>query len=447
MTAVMGYEIRGQGHSALFLSMSLALGLAACGGGGGGSASTPTNPGTPAPAPTTDVCTNVPGVQATVPPGYFAQGTTCTLTDACLNYDGLQTEAELVQKAFVRDAATGTCKLEKNHAALATSGFDIARMQGHTGKDVLIYVDDDGFYPIHQEFTGRVAGSARFEYVNGVKVVTEGVWETPAEIAANDHGTGVSSVALGSKVGAAPGARLFAAFGVVDEGNLIQRGAKIINASNTALAGNMLFHSADEFQGLPNHFLVVIKNSQTVYVGAAGNEDADLSNRRDSLSVQNKSCLENPDEASHYLLVGSYNSTLDDKGSARGNVPGTLASYSNYPGYFKPFQDRFLVTGDFDTLYAESTAPDAYLFSYGTSLAAPMVSGALAILLEVNPRITSMQAAQVLLDTADRPARLGYGTNCSSTTAKGIFTSDCGAMKYGRGIMNVPKAIEKAQAM
>jgi len=146
--------------SALFLAMSLALGLSACGGGGGDTATpTPAPTPTPTPTPTTDVCTNVPGVQTTVPPGYFAQGTTCTLTDACVNYEGLQTELELTQKAFVRDVSTGTCKLEKNHAALASSGFDIARMQGHTGKDVVIYVADDGFYPAHQEFTGRIAGS------------------------------------------------------------------------------------------------------------------------------------------------------------------------------------------------------------------------------------------------------------------------------------------------
>jgi len=129
--------------SALFLAMSLALGLSACGGGGGGggNSATPAPAPTPTPTPTTDVCANVPGVQATVPPGYFAQGTTCTLTDACVNYDGLQTELELTQKAFVRDAKTGTCKLQMNHNALAGSGLDIARMQGHTGKDVVIYLN------------------------------------------------------------------------------------------------------------------------------------------------------------------------------------------------------------------------------------------------------------------------------------------------------------------
>lgn len=59
----------------------------------------------------------------------------------------------------------------------------------------------------------------------------------------------------------------------------------------------------------------------------------------------------------------------------------------------------------------------------------------------------SASQAHILLDTADRPARLGYGTTCSQTTSKGTFTSDCGAMKYGRGVMNVMAAIEKAKTM
>ncbi|MGD9889330.1 MAG: hypothetical protein AB7S56_08720 [Halothiobacillaceae bacterium] len=44
----------------------------------------------------------------------------------------------------------------------------------------------------------------------------------------------------------------------------------------------------------------------------------------------------------------------------------------------------------------------------------------------------SASQAHILLDTADRPARLGYGTTCSQMTSKGTFTSDCGAMKYTR---------------
>ena len=428
--------------SALFLSMSLALGLSACGGGGGGDTATPSPSPTPTPTPTTDVCTNIPGVQSTVPPGYFAQGTTCTLTDACVNYDGLQTELELTQKHFVRDAATGTCKLEKNHAALASSGFDIARMQGHTGKDVVIYVDDTGFYPAHQEFTGRIEGSARFLYTNGVTSVIDGDWETPAELATQDHGTHVSSVVLGTKVGAAPGARLFAAFGVVDMANLLSRGAKIINSSSSSFAGNMMFHQADEYKGLPDHFMSALTGGQAVFVASAGNEADDLSVRFNKSFPQNKSCLEFPDQAENFLVVGAYNRNTYGNRSPEG-----LASYSNYPGYFKPFQDRFLVTGDYDAEYAVSDAPNAYRSGYGTSLTTPMVSGALAILLEVNPRLTAIQAAKVLLDTADRPAKLGYGTTCSSTTPKGTFTADCGAMKFGRGLMNVPKAIEVAKTM
>lgn len=421
--------------SSLVVSISLALGLTACGGGGGGS--TPPGATAPTPTPTVDVCANVPGVQTSVPPGYFQQGNNCTLTDACVNYDGLQTELEIEQKQFVRDITTGTCKLKMNHAALSSSGLDIARMQGHTGKDVVIHVSDTGFYPTHQEFTGRVAGSARFLYANGTTSVIEGDWESPAELAANDHGTSVASMAMGAKVGAAPGARLFAAFGVEDVDWMIKRGAKIINNSTSSFADNMMNKSARDFLTLPSHFLNVINNSMTVLVSAAGNETINLSTRFHTAFPNNTSCLEYPDEAENYLVVGAFEKTLNK-----------LASYSNYPGHLKAFQDRFLVTGDGGFDVAKSKAPDSYYIgSAGTSLAAPIVSGALAILLEVNPRLSAIQAAQILLDTADRPASLGYGTTCTSTTPKGTFTTDCGAMKYGRGLMNVPKAIAQAKTM
>jgi subtilisin family serine protease len=244
-------------------------------------------------------------------------------------------------------------------------------------------------------------------------------------------------MALGGKVGAAPGARLFAAFGVTDMNWLIMRGAEIINNSTSSFVGNMMFHTSREYSNLPTHFLNAIKNSKAVLVSAAMNDGVDLSVRFNASYSDNTSCLEYPDEAENYLVVGAFEKALNK-----------LASYSNYPGHLKAFQDRFLVTGDGGYDVATAKAPDSYYIgSAGTSNSAPMVSGALAILLEVNPRLSAIQAAKVLLDTADRPASLGYGTTCSSTTPKGTFATDCGAMKFGRGLMNVPKAIEVAKTM
>jgi len=303
-----------------------------------------------------------------------------------------------------------------------------------------IYFEDDGFYRDHQEFTGRIEGSARFLYSKGVTTVIEGDWETPAELAAYSHGTGVSSTALGAKVGAAPGARLFATFGVPDTYWLIKRGAKIINNSTSSFADNMMYSTARDFKGWPEHFLNAMNNSNTVMASAAGNESLDLSERFDRvyrinvrLYPNRKSCLEYPDEAENYLVVGDVN------------------PYSNYPGHLKAFQDRFITidgVGPSGYDIARAKAPDSYYIgAAGTSHATPLVSGSLAILLEINPKLTAVQAAQILLDTADRPASKGYGTTCSSTTPMGTFTTDCGAMKYGRGLMNVPKAIAVAKTM
>lgn len=425
--------------SNLVVSISLAFGLTACGGGGGGGGgSTPPGATAPAPTPTptTDVCANVPGVQTSVPPGYFQQGTNCTLTDACVNYDGLQTELEIEQKQFVRDINTGTCKLKMNHAALASSGLDIARMQGHTGKDVLISVIDNGFYPIHQEFQQRVNSGTRFKQINGQIFATDGDWETPAELSITDHGTRVASLVSGVRVGAAPESRLAVFFGDVDRATVVRRGGRVINESSSFFVDYVVRHSADEPEAILGGFLQAVKSSASVYVGTAANDRRDISLGLDAAQGELKSCLKNMGEKEHYLVVGSFDVAKK-----------SLATYSGYPGHYSFVQERFLVAGDYLAEYAKSTAPDAYSTSYGTSLTAPIVSGALAILLEVNPRLSAIQAAQILLDTADRPASLGYGTTCTSTTPKGTFTTDCGAMKYGRGLMNVPKAIAQAKTM
>lgn len=67
--------------------------------------------------------------------------------------------------------------------------------------------------------------------------------------------------------------------------------------------------------------------------------------------------------------------------------------------------------------------------------------------MEANPGLTAIEAAQILLDTAKRPASLGYGTTCTVTTDLGTFSSDCGAMKFGRGLMDLPKAVEAVKGL
>lgn len=424
------------------------LSLTACGGGGGGATSATD---TPAPSAPVDVCTNLDGAQTAVPLGYAATGTNCTLTDACTNYAGLQTELELIQKHFVRDAAKGACALAKNHEFLATSGLDVTRMAGLTGKGVTIAIDDGGFVLNHEEFAGRV--DARSGTNIGGQFM-EGRSETQDEIMAGTyegvgsgvgHGTWMASNALGERTGAAPGARLLALAGTqLDVKDPLARGVNIISASNAAFYGYEL-----DASNQAGSVQAVLKVSQAVVVAAAGNDAEDWSSHFDLAYGKSGDTLSLDDAAfaPHAVIAGLYETTRPSDGKVL--LP------SGVPGYRKAIQDRFLVTGTTTATFANVRLNASGLLmtdAYGTDLsgtsdATAATSGAIAVVQEANPRLTAVQAAQALLDTAVQTPAMGYGATCSVTTALGTFKGDCGKMKFGRGLMNVPKAVELARTM
>ena len=144
--------------------------------------------------------------------------------------------------------------------------------------------------------------------------------------------------------------------------------------------------------------------------------------------------LDVPEEAAHVLFVGIYDETEQD-----------ISIDSNYPGHRPNVQARFLtVTGtSLDT--ASSGDDSAYRNVGGTSFGTPLIAGALAILREADPRLTPPEAAGILLQTARRPAAAGYGQTCTSPTDLGTFATDCGAMKLGMGILDLPAALRSAR--
>jgi|GEM_PF-5543112 len=442
-------------HSTLSLAILLSLGLTACGGGGGGSP-TPVSdtgaydPGTGAslsPVTMADACTNIDGDQASVPSGYTVSGSTCTLTDACLNYDGDQSVAELAPKGFVRDDASGNCQLERNHAALSTTGIDVVRMAGYTGDGVPVAVIDTGFLPTHTEYSSQIMSAASYTDENDDFVLDAGEKSVnDYDVETSYHGTAVAGQLVGQKAGAAPRAMIHlkgihgnqprTADQIIAAKDAIQVEAlPVISVSADLGYGNLLYRSqySDE-TGL----LSVLYPTGSVMVFGSGNEASDLSYWYDYAKDYDStidSFLEHPDEADNVLFVGAYDQAKSE-----------LALYSNYPGYRKSFQERFIVSGDYTFDTASNEGDSAFRTGTGTSLATPQVSGAIAILMAAKPGLTAVDAAQILLDTAKRLPEWGYGKTCTVTTDLGTFTTDCGAMKFGRGLMDVPKAIEVAKS-
>ncbi len=365
-------------------------------------------------------------------------------TDVCLNYPGEQTLIEITAKGFV-DNGAGDCYLARNHDAFALSGVDVVHMEGWTGKDNPIAVIDSGFRVTHEAIIQQIQAVAAYHDDNANYLMDAGEKDdgVAAELIAA-HGTAVAALAAGEGVGVAPGAGLWLkAMG--DENPLTRdlaiatldalnnEGLGIINHSNNLFSDGLIYRTAsDDETGI----LPALTISNAAIVAAAGNYGDDLSELLDNAQYQVptlKSFFEFPDEAENVLLVGVYDLVAED-----------IALFSNTPGHRKGIQARFLVTGG-EMESASSGSDSDYREVYGTSLAAPLVSGSIAVLQEVNPELTPVEAANILLETARRPSELGYGQTCTSETYLDTFSSDCGAMTFGMGIMDLSAAVTRAQ--
>lgn len=411
-------------NSSLYSSLLLlaALGLSACGGGGGDDDSD-TSAGT-------ETATEIPPA-------------TTDADDVCLNYSGVQTLAEITAKGFTADGQ-GTCRLARNHEALAEMGVDTVRMASWSGAGAAVAVIDSGFRVSHEAIRGQVQSvaayhddNANYQLDSGEKTVDD------AAITVAAHGTAIAALLAGQEVGVAPGAGLWLkatgdenpytrdlAIATLDA--LVYENLDIINHSTDLFGDGLIYRSAgDDETGI----LPTLLTGQAVIAAAAGNTGLDLSDALDTAQARVadlQSFLDFPEQAAHVLLVGVYDAAARD-----------IALFSNHPGHRQAVQARFLAAAGTTLETASSGADTAYRNVSGTSFAVPLVAGALAVVMEADPRLTPMAAADILLATARRPAELGYGLTCTSDTERGTFTSDCGAMKFGRGILDLAAAVAR----
>ncbi len=334
----------------LALLVAIAFGLNACGGGGGNVKPTPATP----PPPT------APPSSSTVPqPPIDAQ--------------------------------------------LSITNTYAAHSQGYTGAGVIIGVVDTGIMATNPAVSGRVL--TELTYVD----------PTTNNLSIDDvvgHGTWVSEIAAGAPFaqfpgGIAPGANLVSARIIDDNAgddngstpptqvtsadplpqvsaDLITYGAKIMNNSwggitwsSTDTATTQLFDAA---------YSTYINSWGGLVVFAAGND----SQANPSTIAALPSLA--PDLEKGWLTVVALNS----------NSPTQLDSYSNKCGIAMSYclaAPGDVIVLDKDTT-ASTTNPSYYIVE-GTSLAAPQVSGAAALVWQAYPYFTNDLVRQTLLGTAD----------------------------------------------
>lgn len=294
-----------------------------------------------------------------------------------------------------------------------TGGYDIshaeiAHLRGYTGKDVTIAVVDSGILQSHEQFaSGQILSSYDAYYgLEGSSSATD----------SDGHGTHVAGIIAAQKdrfrgVGYAPDAQLINVKiadinGVFPDITIaetfpnavlargyeyaIDHGSMVINNSwgfSEATTGTV---SKSDFQSFLPTFEIALREADTaniLSVWAVGN---------DSESFDQPGLLSALPE-----FFPEFEDTWIAVTSLAGD--GSLSSFAQPCGraadwcIAAPGDD--IISGVIDP---NSDATDGYVANQGTSMAAPAVSGSLALLFEAFPTMTPQQVRQKLLDTADK---------------------------------------------
>jgi hypothetical protein len=271
---------------------------------------------------------------------------------------------------------------------------------GHFGLGVRVGVVDSGIQLNHTEFAGRIVDSKSF--VDGNATGNDD----------NGHGTHVAGIiaAAGNGIGTmgvAPGASLinvkvFSAAGAGKVSTMlaginyaVNQGASVVNFS-----GGWTAPATSDVASLKQAV-----NAGSLLVAAAGNDGG-----------------ANPLYPARYAKESWANSQILAVGAV--DTKNTITSWSNRAG---DTMNYYLVAPG--TSIKSTYNNGGYATMSGTSMAAPVVTGAAALLKSYWPKLTARQIGEIFLTTA------------TDLGAKGVDVI------YGRGLLNLEAALKPAGAL
>lgn len=241
---------------------------------------------------------------------------------------------------------------------------------------VRVAVIDTGVDVTHPDLTGNVVGV--WDQPSGTEQVTdtEGHGTHVAGIigATGNNGVGISGAAWRASMLAV--SFDFSSFGAIQAMNwAADHGAKVINAS---------WGGPDACPSYFQDALESLNQAGVLFVAAAGNS----ANDNDASPFWPAACPN-----ANVLTVAATDSGDD------------LADFSNYGA---STVDVGAPGVNIASTYSPFAAPGGYQYAYmsGTSMAAPLVAGAAALVWARNPSLTPAQLKQRLMDTADAKASL-----------------------------------------
>jgi aqualysin 1 len=252
------------------------------------------------------------------------------------------------------------------------------------GSGVNVYILDTGIRSTHQDFSGRV--DSGYTSVADRKGVTD----------CDGHGTHVSGSIAGTIHGVAKSARITP--------------VRVIGCDGTG-------STSDSIEGIEwvtrNHRKPAVVNMSLGLDGTSSALDAAVSNSIAAgityvIAAGNNgtdACNESPARVPEAITVGAT------------NVSDARPSYSNYGGCVDIF-----APGD-DILSAAHTSDTGTLKLSGTSMAAPHVTGAVAMFLQSNTSATPSQVAQIITSRAIQGKVTAIGSGSANRL---LFTQNLG---------------------
>lgn len=247
----------------------------------------------------------------------------------------------------------------------ASSAADVAAEFRHNpnwGKGVKVYVLDTGVRITHEEFGGTAEWGANF--AGG------------ADQDANGHGTHCAGTIAGKQYGVAKGATIVAVKVLGDSGSGsysgIISGVEWVARSGKGVANMSL---GGGYSAALNQ-AVNAASSTVLFANAAGNSNAN-------------SCTFSPASAEDGVCVGS--TELANSGGSQIDSRSSFSNYGSCNHIFAPGSSIISAYAGSNTRYATLS---------GTSMAAPHVAGVLAIGMQENPRYSSAQLKNWVINNA-----------------------------------------------
>jgi len=269
--------------------------------------------------------------------------------------------------------------------AVSAMGIEALWDRGLDGSGVVVATIDTGAYGEHEQLRGRMLGDGRGWY--------DPVQALPTPYDSHGHGTSVLSVAVGSNppgrvIGVAPGARWAAALGnwknFYSRWRMTEAADWILRVARPDVLINAWSDDRSECSDFDLPFINAWKAAEIFVVFPAGNAGPDPATGEAPASLTGVLPEGGPVFSVAALLPGGEVNPTSSRGPSRCGSPAfpSLAA----PGANLPF--------------AALGRPTAYAVGGGTSLAAGLVGGAAALILQADPELGPAEVERLLVETA-----------------------------------------------